>query len=144
MNSQSTQSESVITRILNCAIEGREFELRTRSNNITPIRDYIDVNDVAKLVTSIALSIKPVGLNTVNACTGRGINLSRLIEECENVVSEELGIKTKLLLERTDLGPSEILNSIGDPSFAKSKFDWNADISLRESIRREFSCHESH
>lgn len=131
-NTLGIPSESVVTRILKCITNDDQFILRTGPNNQAPVRDYIDVKDVARLVTFFSKNQK-TGIEIINACTGVGINLSSLIEKCENILSR------KLHSERENLSELEILNSTGDPRSAKSRFGWTAVVTLEESIKREIA-----
>ena len=131
-NSMGMTSNSVITRILNCISNGSRFELRIGPSNQTPVRDYVDVKDVARLITLVVELQKP-GIEVLNACTGRGVNLSTLIDMCEMIKSK------KLHSEKETLGKMEILNSIGSPSLAYRKYGWKAELSTEESIQHEDS-----
>lgn len=131
-NSQGLVSNSVVTKLIDSILKGRDFEFRTGPNQESPIRDYIDVQDVARLIVML-IKYQEIGVRIVNACTGVGVNLSALIQKCEVALSKTL------TLTKVNLSDSEILKSTGDPTFASSRMKWSPQITLEKSIRNEIA-----
>jgi UDP-glucose 4-epimerase len=135
-NGLDRPSGSVITKILESLLLKRVFNLKHLSeadeirNQKTPVRDYIDVEDVASLILALATSHQP-DLEIYNASSGIGTNLYELIKLCQEIALEEVQLEMK------PLDKAEIPYSVGDNFKSTEMVAWLPKVSLMESINRE-------
>lgn len=104
------------------------FNGRLRLFNLTCVRDFIYIDDLAELITqTITAPVK--GLITVNAGTGIGHS----VKDIANIVFELLGRNIPI----EDEGyRAFIKKSIADVEYAKKLFGWRHKTSLRDGIAR--------
>lgn len=135
-NCKNVISESVISIVIKSIQSGSEFlfrKLESSANSSEPVRDYINVQDVAKLVSKIC----KMGISEpriLNASSGVGTKLSDLISEIE----AECKVKVKIADAFMDQG--EIEYSVGSNDLACSNTNWLPETSLRESILQEYQA----
>lgn len=119
-----TNRHGVIPALFQCVRDRRPF--RAYGGGAT-VRDYIYIEDAA---AAIAALLEPARNLTVNVGTGLGVSLTNLIREVEAVT----GAKIQTVPE--PIRPSDVMNSVLDPTrlFELTKFA--AEIPLAEGLRR--------
>jgi UDP-glucose 4-epimerase len=136
-NSSDQPSGSVITKILESILLKKVFSLKYLNeldefkNQKVPVRDYIDVADVASLIIALATSHQ-TRLEIYNASSGIGTNLYQLIQMCEVIASDEVQVEMK------PLDKEEIPYSVGDNLKSTEMVAWLPKVSLLKSISQEF------
>jgi len=106
---------------------------RLRLFNLTSIRDFIYVDDLAELITRTTTTTVP-GLITVNAGSGTGHSVKDVV----NIFFDLLG--RKLPIE--DEGhPPFIKKSIADVQCAEKLFGWRHNTSLRDGVASVLQRH---
>jgi len=101
-------------------------EGRTSFPNLTSVRDFIYVDDLAELI-SIAIQKPSKGLLTVNAGAGSGNSVREVID----TIFDLLGMQVSLVDEGR---PAFIKKSIADISLAKKLFGWTPKTGLKEGL----------
>ena len=97
----------------------------------TCIRDFIDVNDLAKAhIKSLEyLEDKPKGfIDTFNLGTGRGVSVLELVNEFIDVTGVKLPYKF------VDRRPGDIIAIYANADKANSILGWKAEIPLRDTL----------
>jgi UDP-glucose 4-epimerase len=136
-NSSDQLSGSVITKILESILLKKLFSLKYLNevdefkNQKVPVRDYIDVTDVASLIIALATS-QQTHLEICNASSGIGTNLYQLIQMCEVIASDDVQVEMK------PLDKEEIPYSVGDNLKSTEIVAWLPKVSLMKSISQEF------
>ena len=136
-NYSNMTSGSVITKILESLIMSETFNLNFSTevdelgNRREPIRDYIDVADVAGLILNLSVS-PAASLEIFNAANGVGSDLSELIRISERITKGE--VKKNM----GHLGDGEILYSVGNNSKSINRANWLPRVSLLKSIENEY------
>jgi UDP-glucose 4-epimerase len=133
-------SNSVVTKILKSINYGISFNHNSRisqidNSHMSPVRDYIDVSDVAEIISKIVSKCQVTMLDsklTVNACTGIGHSVEEVIRKAE--------LCSGKILERSvmELDPKEILVSIGSPALLRKTLEFNKFCELEQSIANEW------
>jgi UDP-glucose 4-epimerase len=100
-------------------------------NGREPVRDYIDVADVAGLVFNLSNSTE-ASLEIYNASNASGTKLSELIKIAETITNGQ--VKKNM----SHLGDGEILYSVGNNSKSIRMANWIPRVSLSQSIENEY------
>lgn len=135
-NSSDQPSGSVITKILESLLLKKVFNLKYLSevdvlkNQKAPVRDYIDVEDVASLIIALT-TLHQAGLEIYNASSGIGTDLYQLIQMCEVIASNEVEVEIK------PLDKEEIPYSVGENLKSTEMVAWLPKVSLLKSISQE-------
>jgi nucleoside-diphosphate-sugar epimerase len=140
VNSKGKLSGSVVTKIVSSKIFGSPFvskyifspETKT-DQRVEPIRDYIDVKDVARLVSQVCIGTRN-SPRIINASTGNDTNLSSIIQIVENIGKPPMEIKYE------SMEKEEIPYSVGSNQVAKMWYEWIPETRLSESLRNEYDA----
>ena len=92
-------------------------------------RDFIYVSDAVRLLVA-AMQSEPSGASIYNTCTGVATSIRALADEISRASDIPLKV-THAPARRGDLK-----HSVGDPKRAQERFNWQADVSLAEGLRR--------
>lgn len=105
---------------------GREIEL----GNLSPKRDYIHVLDVVSAIIALLEQFNN-GFDIFNIGCEREYSVSEIIEECTQIIGEEIKIRqTKDRIRR-----SERAHLLANISKIKEATNWSPNIDLREGLR---------
>ena len=116
---------SVVARLAAQALEApRGGTVRVSLHEVASVRDFIDVDDVARAL--VVLSSRGTAGKAYNVCSGRGVSIGELVERASRVWQRriELGVE--------DAGAAATI-SVGDPS-ALVALGWRSERSLEESL----------
>ncbi len=120
-------SESLFGTILSMVKQGS-----IRLHDLSPVRDYCYVDDVAVAV-SRACSLSNGGVKFFNIGTGRGTSVA----EFTRCVLDALGLKLPVIEERGRARHrAEIPELVADASAAHSELGWTAQVDLYDGLRR--------
>jgi UDP-glucose 4-epimerase len=100
--------------------------------NLTPIRDYCYVDDVADAVRAACIAPLPL-LTTCNIGSGTGTS----VEQLAAAILQVLGRNVPIIEDQTLRRPSgaEIYELVANPAEAAKQLAWRARFSLAEGIR---------
>lgn len=97
--------------------------------NIEIIRDFLDVRDVVDAYYKL-LTEGRVG-KVYNVCSGKGVKLKEIIE----IVSDELGIKPQINIDKSKIRPTDNMVIIGDNSKLKNELGWSQKYELKTTLK---------
>ena len=99
--------------------------------NLEAIRDFIDVRDMIKIL--IVLSEKGKWGEIYNICSGKGMNLSQILDMLKKISSA----KIKTIIDETRSRPADDLTIVGDPSKLLKigfKFQYSIESSINDTL----------
>ena len=100
----------------------------------TGVRDYIHVVDLAKAhVKAIDKVLSETGVDAYNLGTGHGYSVLEIVETFKRVNSIDVPYKI------VDRRPGDIAECYADPSYAKEKLGWVAEMGIEEMCRDSFN-----
>ena len=111
---------------------------RIRVRDLNAVRDFIDVRDVARGLTALAMGGRT---GIFNIGSGTGVSVRQLVD----CFAEEAGKSTHEIVAEVADSPESTL--VVDPGKMQAAFGWGAEISLREGVRdlvAERVAHRSH
>lgn len=97
--------------------------------NIEIIRDFLDVRDVVEAYYKLLTQGK-IG-EVYNVCSGKGVKLKEIIE----IVSDELGIKPEINIDKSKIRPTDNMVIIGDNTKLKREFGWSPKYELKTTLK---------
>jgi len=100
--------------------------------DLSAIRDWLDIRDVAQALVALADSDTPCGL--YNIASGQGISVQELLERTIALS----GTTPEIHVESKRSQHSPISRSIGNPSKLQEIIGWRPKYSLDESLRSMF------
>lgn len=115
-------SHFVLPTILNQAILQNEIEILDGE----PKRDFIHVDDVAKLILA---TVGNREFNVFNACSGESHSVNEIIQLIAGALNKEVKI-----LDKKDRRKNEIMDTKGSYIHAKQVLGWSPSISIGEGI----------
>src|SRR5262249_4472570 len=89
------------------------------AGNLTPVRDFLDVEDVVRGLWAIALA--PSNDPIINLCSGTPLRMQQLLESILREVGVSLEVRVDPQLVR---GPEDIPISVGDCSRFREITQW--------------------
>ena len=99
----------------------------------TGVRDYIHVVDLAKgHIKAIEKVLNTIGVDCYNLGTGTGYSVLDIVNNFEKVT----GVKVNYRI--TDRRPGDIAACYADPSYAKEKLNWQAELGIEEMCRDSY------
>lgn len=107
----------------------------------TGVRDYIHVVDLAKgHVKSLDVLFANLGLDYYNLGTGNGYSVLDLVNTFQEVNQVKVPYKI------TERRPGDIAACYANPTYAKEKLNWQAELGLEDMLRSAylFSNQKSH
>lgn len=116
---------------------GRTGDLRVRVGNLSPVRDYLYVDDVTRAYRHI-LSRGRSG-SVYNICSGRGISVGDMLEMLVEISGCQVELETDPELVR----PVDVEFQVGDPSRITALLGWKPEVEIFEALRRLFSWWEA-
>ena len=100
----------------------------------TGIRDYIHVVDLAKgHVKAIEKILKDKGVDCYNLGTGTGYSVLEIVETFKRVNNVDVPYKI------VDRRPGDIAICYADPSYAKEKLGWTANLGIEDMVRDSYN-----
>ena len=100
----------------------------------TGVRDYIHVVDLAKgHIKAIEKVLKDTGVDAYNLGTGNGYSVLEIVNTFETVNSIPVNYKI------TDRRPGDIDACYADPSYAKEKLNWEANLGIEEMCKDSYN-----
>ena len=100
----------------------------------TGIRDYIHVVDLAKgHVKAIEKIQKDKGIDCYNLGTGTGYSVLEIVETFKRVNNIDVPYKI------VDRRPGDIAECYADPSYAKEKLGWVAELGIEDMVRDSYN-----
>ena len=100
----------------------------------TGVRDYIHVVDLAKgHIKAIEKVLKDKGCDAYNLGTGNGYSVLDLVNTFKNVNNIE--VKYEIVGRR----PGDIDACYADPSYAKEKLDWEANLGIEDMCKDAYN-----
>ena len=114
----------VATHELEClSVFGNDYD----TNDGTGVRDYIHVVDLAKgHIKAIEKVLKDKGVDAYNLGTGNGYSVLEIVNTFMDVNKIDVNYKI------TDRRPGDIDACYADPTYAKEKLDWEANLGIEE------------
>lgn len=100
----------------------------------TGVRDYIHVVDLAKgHIKAIEKVLHESGIDYYNLCTGNGYSVLDIINTFMKV--NHVDVNYKIVGRR----PGDIDECYADPSYAKEKLGWQAELSIEDMCRDSYN-----
>ena len=94
------------------------------------VRDYLYIDDLAKLIMAILAKPMPNGACIINACSGVGISLNELLAVLEAMTG------TALLCSYETSRSVDASHIVMDPTLATHEYDFSAAMPLHEGLKR--------
>ena len=104
----------------------REIEL----GNLSPKRDYVHVQDVVDAIMAL-LEKSERRFDIFNVGSGRDYSVSEIIEQCKQVIGEELGIRQS----KNRIRKSERMHLLADITKIQEATGWSPKIGLRDGLQ---------
>ncbi len=96
----------------------------------TGVRDYIHVVDLAKgHICAINKVLNTTGIDCYNLGTGHGYSVLDLLTTFERVNNVKVNYRI------VDRRPGDVAACYADPSYAKEKLDWTAELGIEDMCR---------
>lgn len=96
----------------------------------TGVRDYIHVVDLAKgHISAIKKVLNTSGVDCYNLGTGHGYSVLDLVTTFERVNN------VKVNYQIVDRRPGDVASCYADPSYAKDKLNWEAELDIEDMCR---------
>lgn len=108
-----------------------------RVGNLSPVRDYLYVTDVAKAYRYI-LSRGQSG-SVYNICTGIGNSIGDMVK----MLIDISGMDIELEIDPDLFRPVDVEFQVGDPSRLRSLLGWKPEVDRVEGLRKLFSWWEA-
>ena len=100
----------------------------------TGVRDYIHVVDLAKgHIKAIEKVLKDTGVDAYNLGTGNGYSVLEIVNTFMDV--NKVNVNYKI----TDRRPGDIDACFADPSYAKEKLNWEANLGIEEMCKDSYN-----
>ncbi|NOQ23029.1 MAG: NAD-dependent epimerase/dehydratase family protein [Candidatus Aegiribacteria sp.] len=125
---------SFCRRIINTRQSGNNI---IRVGNLSPVRDYLYVTDVARAYRYI-LSRGQSG-SVYNICTGIGNSIGDMVRMLIDISGMDIKLETDPDLFR----PVDVEFQVGDPSRLRSLLGWKPEVDRIEGLRKLFSWWEA-
>lgn len=104
---------------------------RMTVGNLSTVRDYLDVDDVAGALWALGTAARHEPI--VNVCSGEGVSTGALLEAILRQLGAEVEVRTDPTLLR---GAADVPVSIGDPSLLREITGCELSFSLADAVRR--------
>jgi GDP-4-dehydro-6-deoxy-D-mannose reductase len=108
-----------------------------RVGNLSPVRDYLYVTDVARAYRYI-LGRGRSG-RVYNVCSGEGSSIGDMVRMLIDISGMDIEIKTDPDLFR----PADIEFQVGDPTRLQSELGWKPEVDRIEALKKLFSWWEA-
>lgn len=121
----------VATKELEClSVFGNDYNTKDG----TGVRDYIHVVDLAKgHIKAIEKVLKETGVDAYNLGTGNGYSVLEIVNTFIKVNNIDVNYKI------TDRRPGDIDACYADPSYAKEKLNWEANLDIEEMCKDAYN-----
>lgn len=115
----------------------REGAGSIRVGNLSPVRDYLYVSDVARAYRCI-LGSGSSG-SVYNVCTGTGCSMADMVRMLMDIAGVGMELEADPDLSR----PVDVKFQVGDPSRIRSQLGWSPAVNRIEGMKRLFSWWEA-
>jgi len=105
--------------------------------NLSPIRDYLYVTDVARAYHCI-LSRGSSG-RVYNVCSGKGNSIGDMVNMLIDISGNDIDVKIDPALFR----PADVEFQVGDPARLQSELGWKPEVGRIEGLKKLFSWWEA-
>ena len=121
----------VATHELEClSVFGNDYDTKDG----TGVRDYIHVVDLAKgHIKAIEKVLKDKGVDAYNLGTGNGYSVLEIVNTFMDVNKIDVNYKI------TDRRPGDIDACYADPTYAKEKLNWEANLGIEEMCKDAYN-----
>ncbi len=121
----------VATHELEClSVFGNDYDTKDG----TGVRDYIHVVDLAKgHIKALEKVLKDKGADAYNLGTGNGYSVLEIVNTFMNVNKIDVNYKI------TDRRPGDIDACYADPTYAKEKLNWEANLGIEEMCKDAYN-----
>ena len=121
----------VATHELEClSVFGNDYDTKDG----TGVRDYIHVVDLAKgHIKAIEKVLKDTGVDAYNLGTGNGYSVLEIVNTFMDVNKIDVNYKI------TDRRPGDIDACYADPTYAKEKLNWEANLGIEEMCKDSYN-----
>ena len=121
----------VATHELEClSVFGNDYDTKDG----TGVRDYIHVVDLAKgHIKAIEKVLQDTGVDSYNLGTGNGYSVLEIVNTFMKVNGVDVNYKI------TDRRPGDIDACYADPSYAKEKLGWEANLGIEEMCKDSYN-----
>jgi UDP-glucose 4-epimerase len=99
----------------------------------TSVRDYLHIEDFTRLCMQLLANPMPAGTQIINAASGQGLNVNKLLDEIELVTSHQIE-------RRHDAQRAvDIAHIVLDNRKAKRLYDWRPQIAINEGLAKSWT-----
>ena len=130
-------ARAVIPTIISQALAGGQVRL----GNTRPVRDFLFVDDTARGFLAAAVAENVCG-EVFNLGTGRGVTIGQVVE----LVGAQLGRRLEVTQteDRNRPAKSEVFELVCSAEKAKTRLNWQPQVSLEEGLARTLRWIERH
>jgi len=107
-----------------------------RVGNLSPVRDYLYVDDVTRAYCHLLAGGRSRG--TYNVCSGRGRSMGDILE----LLLEVSGADVDLEVDPDLCRPVDVEYQVGDPSRLRALLGWRRRFDLEEGLRKLYAWWE--
>jgi nucleoside-diphosphate-sugar epimerase len=104
---------------------------RVRVGNLTSVRDYVDVEDVARAIRAAVCSERP-GLTVANVGTGVGRSVGEVVQALSALVGHPLEVVSIPARQRAVDRPF----LVADPTRARELLGWEPQVAFEAGLAR--------
>lgn len=120
-------------------LKNADQKCKIRLGNLTPRRDYIYVDDVARGLCAMLESMPGAALTeTYNLCTGNEISVSDLVLQ----LGDAAGVTVELEQDPARMRKVDRPSQLGDPAKAAGKLNWTAERPFKDVLAEIISGHQ--
>ena len=109
-------------------IQRKEIPAVLKVGNLSPKRDYIDIQDAVRAYWKIASEGKPGEIYNVGS--GRSLSMEKILD----MIIQKTGIKVTIETDKSRVRKNEIMNSQADIRKIK-ELEWSPEIDFRQSLQ---------
>jgi nucleoside-diphosphate-sugar epimerase len=127
-------ASSMISRVIQLARACEPIALR----DLTPVRDYCYVEDLAQAVIHACMLPRGTGIRIFNIGTMRGTSVAEVARKVLNAMGLNLPIVESTNDRRS--GESEIYRLVADNSLALASLMWSPTVQLEDGLRKTIAA----
>lgn len=107
----------------------RSGEEAITAGNLSPVRDYLYINDVIRAYTLILA--KGLSGSIYNVCSGHGVTIEDIVEKIIDLSGKQLNI----ILDDKLFRPADIKFQVGSPARIQALLGWEKRYSLEDGLK---------
>lgn len=108
------------------------------TGNLEPVRDFIDISDVAEAFYALSMKSEKGGI--YNICSGAGHSIADILDIYLKLIPHKITI----LKEQSLLRKNDIPSMYGDNTKIKEETGWEPSVSLDESLKSTLNYFRNH